>query len=161
MPKRTKLRKKQERFVREYLACSNATQAAISAGYSQRSATQVASRILTYDDIKKRIEELEREKYEELGITHSFILGGLKRLAVSNEVERPMVSVRAYELLGNHKGTFDDKVDKTGERPVFVGVKIIMGNGEVKVLGNDNKDLIDIKPNKALKQGSNSTPKQA
>src|SRR5262249_53478937 len=38
---------KQERFVQEYLVDLNATQAAIRAGYSKKTATEQASRLLT------------------------------------------------------------------------------------------------------------------
>lgn len=145
-----KLKKKQELFVQEYLACSNASQAARNAGYTSKRSDQAGYQLLSNNEVKKRIEELERVRYKELGITHRFVLDGLKRLAIGNEFKSPMVSVQAYKLLGEHLGTFSDKVDKTGERPSFVGVKIIMGDGKVKILGNDNKDLIDVKPNKAL-----------
>ena len=43
----TKLRAKQARFVGEYLCDLNATQAAVRAGYSQKTAAVQGSRLLT------------------------------------------------------------------------------------------------------------------
>jgi len=60
----------QREFVEHYLRCWNATQAAIAANYSERSARQTASRLLTKDDIqaliKTRLDELKMETDEVL-----------------------------------------------------------------------------------------------
>jgi len=52
---------RQERFCQEYSKLGNATQSAINAGYSERSAKQVGHRLLTNDDVKQRIRELQGE----------------------------------------------------------------------------------------------------
>jgi len=52
---------RQERFCQEYSKLGNATQSAINAGYSERSAKQVGQRLLTNDDVKQRIRELQGE----------------------------------------------------------------------------------------------------
>jgi phage terminase small subunit len=46
---------KQRRFVAEYLVCLNGTQAAIRAGYSERSARSEASRMLTFVNIRAAV----------------------------------------------------------------------------------------------------------
>ena len=48
---------KQKRFADEYLVDCNATQAAIRAGYSEKSAGRNADRMMKNDEIKKYIEE--------------------------------------------------------------------------------------------------------
>ena len=60
------LTEKQKRFCDEYLIDLNATQAAIRAGYSKRSARQIAERNMTKDDIQKYIKERMDEKEDEL-----------------------------------------------------------------------------------------------
>ena len=50
-----KLTPKQERFVDEYLLDLNATQAAIRAGYSKRSARAIGAENLTKPNIQQRI----------------------------------------------------------------------------------------------------------
>lgn len=64
MPKKktTKLSDKQEQFCREYIIDFNATQAAIRAGYSKKTAQMQASRLLLNVMIQKRIAELVKER---------------------------------------------------------------------------------------------------
>ena len=53
---------KQKRFCDEYLIDLNATQAAIRAGYSKRTARQIGKENLTKLDIKEYIEKRMEEK---------------------------------------------------------------------------------------------------
>ncbi len=53
---------KQEVFIQEYLIDYNATQAAIRAGYSKRSARAIGNRLLTKDDISQEIKDRVSEK---------------------------------------------------------------------------------------------------
>ena len=55
-PHPTKLTNKQRRFIEEYLRCFNATQAAIKAGYSQRTAGSIGSENLTKPEIKAEVD---------------------------------------------------------------------------------------------------------
>jgi phage terminase small subunit len=57
---------KQQRFCDEYLIDLNATQAAIRAGYSKRSARQIADRNMSNDDIRKYIKNRMDEKDKQL-----------------------------------------------------------------------------------------------
>ena len=52
---------RQERFCQEYVKLGNATQSAIAAGYSERSAKQVGQKLLTNHDLQTRIKELSGE----------------------------------------------------------------------------------------------------
>ena len=52
-----KLTVKQQKFVYEYIKTGNATQAAINAGYSKRTARSTGGRMLTNVDIKQKIHE--------------------------------------------------------------------------------------------------------
>lgn len=60
-PKNTKLTVKQRKFVAEYLKSGNATDAAIKAGYSQKTARFVGSENLTKHNIKRYISEKMQE----------------------------------------------------------------------------------------------------
>lgn len=75
-----KLTAKQQRFCDEYLIDLNATQAAIRAGYSKKTAKQIAQENLTKPDLKKYIQERMEQKEKEL-------------IADSNEVMRYLTSV--------------------------------------------------------------------
>lgn len=69
-----KLTDKQELFAREYLKDLNATQAAIRAGYSEKTARSQANRLLTNVDIENRIAELKASRNEEVGIDAAYVL---------------------------------------------------------------------------------------
>lgn len=56
---------RQEKFCVEYLIDLNATQAAIRAGYSKRTAEALASRLLRNVNIRGRIKELQNKVFED------------------------------------------------------------------------------------------------
>lgn len=55
-----KLTTKQKRFAEEYVKCGNATQAAINAGYSAKTAKQTGNRLLTNVDLKSYIDAISK-----------------------------------------------------------------------------------------------------
>lgn len=67
---------RKERFCLEYAASGNATQAAIAAGYSPKTARSQGQRLLTNADIKSRLEELQqatrREKIADIDAIQTF-----------------------------------------------------------------------------------------
>ena len=56
---RSPLRGKRGRFVAEYLRDRNGAQAAIRAGYSQRTARTIASELLTFPDVRAEMRRME------------------------------------------------------------------------------------------------------
>ncbi|EBT4809620.1 terminase small subunit [Salmonella enterica subsp. enterica serovar Hvittingfoss] len=68
---------KQEMFCREYLIDLNATQAAIRAGYSAKTANRTASENLSKPDIKLRISELKAQRNDLVGINAEYVLNRL------------------------------------------------------------------------------------
>ncbi|HEY2455211.1 MAG TPA: terminase small subunit [Scandinavium sp.] len=65
---------KQEMFCREYLIDLNATQAAIRAGYSEKTARALGCENLTKPDIQNRISELKAERNEAVSINAEYVL---------------------------------------------------------------------------------------
>lgn len=65
---------KQEMFCREYLIDLNATQAAIRAGYSDKTANRTASENLSKPDIQNRIAELKAQRNEQVNIDAAYVL---------------------------------------------------------------------------------------
>ncbi|MCM1128968.1 MAG: terminase small subunit [Alistipes senegalensis] len=65
---KAKLKDKEEFFVREYLVDLNATQAAIRAGYTAKSASSVASKLLAKPHIREAVEQQLSERARKLGI---------------------------------------------------------------------------------------------
>lgn len=68
MAKTAKLTEKQQRFVEEYLIDLNATQAAIRAGYSAKTADQQGSRMLANVKVQQAISVAMAERSKRTGI---------------------------------------------------------------------------------------------
>lgn len=75
---------KQERFVQEYLVDLNATQAAIRAGYSKKTAKVQGCRLLTYAAVAKAIEAGRAVQAETAIVTREQVLRELKRIGMSD-----------------------------------------------------------------------------
>lgn len=113
-----KLTAKQERFCREYIIDLNATQAAIRAGYSKKTANRIASENLSKLDIQKKIQELQQERAERTEITQDKVLkelAGIGFAPITKGKIRAADKTKALELLGRHLGIFTDKLQIEGD----------------------------------------------
>lgn len=79
-----KLTPKQERFVDEYLTDLNATQAAIRAGYSKKTAGRQAMELLNKTHIAAEISSRKQQIANDTGITRDRIINEMARLAFFN-----------------------------------------------------------------------------
>ncbi len=101
---------KQARFVEEYLVDLNATQAVIRAGYSKKTARQVASENLTKPDIQEAIAAAQDDRSERTGITQDEVIQGLKKEAtLEGEGSSHSARVAAWGHLGKHLGMFTER----------------------------------------------------
>ena len=75
---------KQERFVQEYLVDVNATQAAIRAGYSKKTATEQASRLLTNVKVSEAIAKGQQARAEKTGVTAEKVIAELALIAFAS-----------------------------------------------------------------------------
>lgn len=75
---------KQQRFVAEYLIDLNATQAAIRAGYSERTAAEQASRLLTNVKVSGAVHEAMKARSERTEIDADWVLKRLARDATAD-----------------------------------------------------------------------------
>lgn len=111
-----KLTAKQQRFVEEYLIDLNATQAAIRAGYSARTAAVIGEENLRKPDIKKKLNAAMAARSERTNITADRVVSELAKIGFSD--------IRKVALWGTHgiKTT-----DKEGNETVEInhGLKII------------------------------------
>lgn len=156
--KTSKLTPKQEMFVKEYLIDLNATQAAIRAGYSKKTAKDIACENLAKPNIAKAIQEAFNKRAERIEVDQDYVLNtfieviqrGLqkKKVMVYDPKEKQMVQLvdendksvwqfdgtnvnRAAENLGKHLGILDGK---------FAGKKILFPTGVAFVLDNGPDD---------------------
>jgi phage terminase small subunit len=79
-----KLTRKQKRFVEEYLVDLNATQAALRAGYSKKTAYIIGHENLNKPKIKEAIEAKMREREKKTEITQERVLRELAKIAFSD-----------------------------------------------------------------------------
>lgn len=117
----SKLTPKQRRFVEEYLVDLNATQAAIRAGYSARSADVTGSRLLANAKISVAVHEAQAARSERTNVSQDWIIKHLREnVDEAKSALQYSASNKALELLGKHLGMFVDKVEHSGELPVIV-----------------------------------------
>ena len=76
-----KLTAKQEKFCIEYLVDLNATQAAIRAGYSEKTAAVIGAENLIKPNIKEFIQLKQKELQETTGITQKRVLDEYAKIA--------------------------------------------------------------------------------
>lgn len=76
-----KLTDKQQRFVDEYLIDLNATQAAIRAGYSAKTADQQGSRMLANVKVKQAVAEKQAQRSKRTGVNQDRVVLELAKVA--------------------------------------------------------------------------------
>ena len=74
------LNAKQEAFCREYIIDLNATQAAIRAGYSERTAQEQSSRLLSNVIVSDRVADLMRDRSSRVRIDADYVLNRLAEI---------------------------------------------------------------------------------
>lgn len=97
---------KQERFCQEYVVDLNSAAAARRAGYSERSARITGHRLLTKDDIRRRISELQVGQSKRTQVDADFVVERLRAIADQWQ-KNPSAACRAIELLGRCLGVFE------------------------------------------------------
>ena len=127
-----KLNDKQKMFCKEYIIDLNATQAAIRAGYSKKSARIQASKMLTKGNISTYMNGLLEKKSDKLNITAEYVLGNIKSIGekcmAADDKENP--ALKAQELLGRHIKLFGEDATDTS-RPIVIMPTIKMGDKEI------------------------------
>lgn len=101
---------KQQRFVSEYLIDLNATQAAIRAGYSAKTARAIAAENLTKPDIAEALQAAQAKHAEEAGVSVQEWLAELDGIGFAplSKKIRPLDKLKALELRGKHAGWFKE-----------------------------------------------------
>lgn len=127
-----KLTDKQAAFVREYLVDLNATQAAIRAGYSERTASRIGPQLLGKTWVREAIEKAQAKRARRVEVTQDYVLSNLVEVVERTMQRAPVLdrkgeqvtdeegravwtfdakgANRALELLGKHLGIFTDKI---------------------------------------------------
>lgn len=131
-----KLTLKQQRFVDEYIISGNATQAAIKAGYSKKTANRIATENLSKPVIKTAIDqrnaEIQSEKtmdmQEVMELLASIARGETTEEIVTNKGDvietatRNSDKLKALELIGKRFGAWTDKKEISGNLDIEIGM---------------------------------------
>jgi phage terminase small subunit len=102
-----KLTIKQEKFVNEYIKTGNGTQSAVKAGYSEKTAYQIAHENLNKPEVAQYIDKRMQSAADKVGMTQEYILNEIKYWIDSRVKE----SLKALEMGGRHLQMFSDKID--------------------------------------------------
>ncbi len=128
---------KQQLFCDEYLIDLNATQAAIRAGYSEKTAEQMGYQLLQKTSVQEYLSERKKDRQKRTEITQDYVLGVIQETVercrqVAPVLDRngnqvmvetedgavvpafifdPKSVLRGAELMGKHLGMFSEKVN--------------------------------------------------
>ncbi|GHU78379.1 hypothetical protein AGMMS49992_28900 [Clostridia bacterium] len=112
---------KQQRFVDEYMVDMNATQAAIRAGYSAKTAYSIGEQLLRKLEVSESITARQTALSRRIGYDVQQIFEGITEIAQDAET-RPADRLKAFELMGKHLGMFRDRVGLSLELPQLIDV---------------------------------------
>ena len=122
---------KQKIFVQEYLVDLNATQAAIRAGYSPKTANRTASENLSKPDIQAAIHKSMQKREKRVEVNQDYVISKLFEITEKEASDMPESDlkygnkIKAIELLGKHVGAWDRKDDKNKDA-VIEGIKALV-----------------------------------
>lgn len=151
---------KQARFVEEYLLDLNATQAAIRAGYSERTARQQGARLLTNVDIATAIEAGQKERSSRVEASQDYVLRSVIEVMERCKQASPVLDrsgnpvmvetadgelapaftfnamgvLKGAEMIGKHLGMFKDGATAPYEAPPLnITISVREAVGDVRV----------------------------
>jgi phage terminase small subunit len=144
---------KQKQFCIEYLVDLNATQAAIRAGYSAKTAQEQSSRLLSNVIVSQHIQQLMNERAKKVSVDSEYVLktivetverckqaypvldrkGEQVYVRVGDDDNAPLAPaftfdsgavLKGAELLGKHLKLFTDKTELTGANGGAIEMKV-------------------------------------
>lgn len=96
---------KAKRFVDEYMVDLNATQAAIRAGYSAKTAYSAGQRLLKHVEVEKALSAKSEKRAEKTEINAEYVLTQAVKLherCMDKDKFIPAAAAKALELVGKH-----------------------------------------------------------
>lgn len=130
----SKLNEKQHRFADEYLIDLNATQAAVRAGYSEKTAYSIGQRLLKNVEVRNFIDEKLQSKQDDTIADQNEVLRTLTRVLRREEKENVVVTLKS------HKSSYDKNgkkkiVDEETAQVVEIPSKLSDVNKAAELLG--------------------------
>lgn len=134
----TKLTAKQQRFCDEYLIDLNATQAAIRAGYSEKTARSIAAENLTKPDIQEYIQKRLAEKEDALIAKQDEVMKYLTSVMRREKTEHVVVTLSKEEstFVPDENGTMRKRTIKEEVPEVIeIPARLTDANKAAELLG--------------------------
>lgn len=127
---------KQQRFVDEYIISGNATQAAIKAGYSKKTAAVTATENLRKPNVKAAIDKRNAEIQSEKTMDMQEVMERLAAMGRGETTEETVTNkgdvietstrnsdkLKALELIGKRFGAWTDKKEVNGNLDIDIGM---------------------------------------
>lgn len=141
---------KQKKFSDEYLIDLNATQAAIRAGYSEKTAYSIGIENLRKPEIKKYIEKRQKELSRSTEITQERVIKELALIAFSNTADYAHVVEKKMQI--EVKGRIVDALDEDGNPIMYRTIEPVLTeelNEEQKralAVIKKGRDGLEVKP---------------
>lgn len=142
------LTEKQKRFCDEYLIDLNATQAAIRAGYNEKTAYSMGQRLLKNVEVQKKIQSLKNDRSERTEITQDMVLRELAAIAFANATDIVQVAEKAFVTdSGNEVMLPDVVITETSkltpeQKKAIAGIK--QGRNGIEVKMNDKTRALEL-----------------
>lgn len=145
------LNHKQQRFVDEYLICLNATQAAVRAGYSEKSAGKIGHRLVEKSVIKSLIDEKRAQLSEKSGINLGTAIDHLAKIGFADiplDNIKPSDKIAAIKLIVEYlelvkPPTQTHEITGKGGGPLSFAELPLFDKGILKELSTDELSLAE------------------
>ena len=143
-----KLTPKQQMFCDEYLIDLNATQAAIRAGYSERTAYRIGSELLQKTSVQEKLQERMHDREVRTEITQDKVLKELAAIAFANGSDfAKVITKTSINKLGEEVEYQDVELEVTDKLPAdkkkaIAGIK--MGKNGIEVSTCDKVKALEL-----------------
>ena len=115
---------KQEHFCEEYLIDLNATQAAIRAGYSEKTAYSAGQRLLRNVEIQNRIAELKAERSKRTEITQDRVIKELAAMAFAKATDYAQIAGNTVFIKSTTELTPEQQAGIVGIKQTQAGIEV-------------------------------------
>lgn len=133
-----KLNTRQKHFCESYVACGNATESAIEAGYSKKTARSIGQRLLTNVDIKCYIKKLNEKTKTDKIMTAVERKEWLTEI-LKNDENKLQDKLKAMDILNKMTGEYTEKLELSGEINTSNPFKGLTTEELKRIVENENK----------------------